>query len=136
MEKLMTEQKRDSEAWFFDLLKRAGEIEVSRLLESEEALEAFLKSNPLSASEEEFVRQAVARIAARFRGEPVAPHPTPSDETQPVENTAFAVLHRKQGKMTEDVEKKLDGLRKQARSKSKGKSGRKGAEPDRDDRGQ
>lgn len=125
MEKLMTGQRRDSEAWFFDLLRKAGEIEVERLLESDEAFEAFLRANPLSPTQEAEIRQAVERIAARFRGRPTPGPATSEGMEAPKESPAFASLHRNQGKVSPETEKRVEELRNRVRSKPKGKGGRK-----------
>ena len=52
---------------FFALLKRAGDLEVKRLLESDEAFDKFLVDNPLTPVEEAEVKVMVERMAARFR---------------------------------------------------------------------
>jgi hypothetical protein len=125
MENIMTWQKGHSEAWFFDLLKKAGEMEAAHLLESDEAFDAFLRSNPLSPDEEVEVRQMVRRLAARLRGKPEPEPPATTEMAPPLETAAFAALHRKQGKSSPEVEKRLEELRAQAKAKPKGKGGRK-----------
>ena len=52
---------------FMHLLKLAGEYEVKRILESDEAFGRFLKDNPLTPAEDEEVKAMVRRLVNRFR---------------------------------------------------------------------
>lgn len=52
---------------FMHLLRLAGEYEVKRILESDEAFDKFLADNPLTPAEQAEVKAMVRRLVNRFR---------------------------------------------------------------------
>jgi hypothetical protein len=115
MEIIMAQEK-SSEAWFFELLQRAQLADDTACLRSDEALEAFLKANPLSEQEEKFVQEVLGRLRARFGGKTSeTERPSKSDSNIPVDNAAFAALYRNQGPMNPEVQRRIEEFRRRVR---------------------
>jgi hypothetical protein len=115
MEILMTAEEKNSEAWFFKLLKKAGDLEVSRILDSDEAFESFLKNNPLTPEEEDGLRGMIDRLSARLTHQPLPTAPACETAAEYKDEEAFAALHRNQGPTSAETQAKLEECRRRAK---------------------
>jgi len=112
----------DVDDWFWILLAKARSPSSAVPL-SEEAIDLYLKANPLSSQEKARAADAVHRLRLRLRGQrPDAPFKEKEDALLAQMSEAQLVeLYRNQGKSTPEIERKLDLLRRKIREQVDGK---------------